>query len=520
MGFMESLESTLNDSKKLTENGAVGYATTGRKLLDLNFAVSSMRNWSDKKIEDEFIKAYFENPLLAIKWLFYLRDIRGNGMGERRSFRVCYSWLAKNKSDIAKALIPIINEYGRYDDLWKLLDTSLKDEVIKYIEKNLDNDMQIIMNTNKTGSISLLAKWLPSANASSKETKRYAQIIIKGLGVTERKYRKMLSALRKYLDVVEVKMSNKEWPEINYSAVPSRANLIYNDAFLRNDEERRRAYLESVKKGETKINAGTLFPHDIVHKYTEGGSRVYNNYNEGIEQLWNALPDTTECDGNTLVIRDGSGSMTSSVGNTRVSAMDISTALAIYFAERSTGEFHNKFITFGAKPQIVNIENAETLRDKLNICYKYTDCSNTNIEATFDLILNTAVKSKMSQEDLPKNVLIVSDMEFDSVARGGYSWGWRESVPSINKTLFETIEKKFKALGYKMPRLIFWNVCSRTGTIPVKENEMGVALVSGFSPAVYKMVLSDKLDPFECLLDQINDKRYDLVEKLIKDKIK
>jgi hypothetical protein len=337
--------------------------------------------------------------------------------------------------------------------------------------------------------------------------------------MTSREYRKMLSKMRKYIDVVECKMSAKEWNGINYEAVPSRANLIYNNAFLRNDEERRRAYLGALEKGEAKINASTLFPHDIVHKYGRG-----YGVDATLEGLWEALPDTVKGCGNTIVVADGSGSMTCNVGgNTGVTALDVANSLAIYFAERSSGEFKDKYITFSERPQLVDFSNAKNLRDKLTIARQHNEVANTNIEAVFDLILNTAIRNKMAQEDMPANILIVSDMEFDSCATSGTpsasrnSWGWySSSYQRPTTTLFDTIAKKYAEHGYKLPRLVFFNVNSRTSTIPVKENDLGVALVSGFSPNTIKMIMSNKLDPYECLLEQLNTERYQAVEDAIK----
>ena len=504
MGFMSAITNELNNEKQLTENGAVGYRTTGKKLLDLNFSVASMRNASEQTIINKFMDAYWENPTLAIKWLFYCRDAR-EGLGERRFFRVVLKQIAEDKPNVAKKVLEFASEYGRWDDLWCLLDTDLVDDVVELVQKQLKEDFENMME-NK--SISLLAKWMPSINTSSKITKKYASIICKKMEDTPRNYRKFLSRMRKYIDIVECKMSAKEWGAINYEAVPSRANLIYNDAFLRNDEERRRAYLGALEKGEAKINASVLFPHDIVHKYTSTGWYTsLKNYDAALEGMWKALPDTVKGNGNTIVVADGSGSMTCNVGgNTSVTALDIANALAIYFAERASGEFKNKYITFSSRPQLVDFSNAKSLRDKIQIALSHDEVANTNIEATFDLILRTAVNNRMSQEDMPKNVLIISDMEFDSAT------SYRS-----NETLFETIAKKYAAQGYKLPRLVFWNVNSRTGTIPVKENNLGVALVSGFSVNIVNMVMSNKLDPYECLIDVLNTKRYQPIEDAIKD---
>ena len=510
--FMNALKATLDNdfNYSVTENGAVGYRTTGKELLDLNFAVSSLRKATETDIVRRFKRAFGEDKVLAMKWLFYARDIRC-GLGERRLFRVVLADLVNSNPEMIIPLINLIPEYGRYDDLWCLLDNKESAKVVlELVDKQLTEDL----NNMKAGkSISLLPKWLPSSNASSAQTKRYAKQIYKAFGLTEREYRKVLSRLRKYLDVVEVKMSSKNWSEIKYEAVPSRANLIYNNAFLRNDEERRREYLSKLTKGETKINASTLFPHDIVHKYSSTNRYSLNPKDAAIEALWKALPDTVQGCGNTIVVADGSGSMTSTVDrNSKVTALEVANALAIYFAERSSGEFKDKYITFSTCPQLVNLSKADSLHDKLQIALTHSEIADTNIERVFDLILTTAINNHMSQEDMPKNILIVSDMEFNSCAtcsNGGY--GHRP-----DQRLFEVIAKKYADAGYLIPRMIFWNVNSRTGTIPVKENELGVALVSGFSVNVVKMVMSGKTEPFECLLETLNSERYAPIEEALK----
>ena len=501
--FMKNLKETLNDefNYSVTENGALGYRTSGKELLDLNFSVSSMRNMNEEKIVEKFVKAFYEDKILAMKWLFYCRDCR-EGIGERRLFRACMKYLAENHQDIAKEVIKLVPEYGRWDDLWCLLDTNLKDDVCKVIVHQLLEDAE---NMKKGNPISLLAKWMPSNCTSSKETKRLAHIIMDAINFTDRQYRKMLSELRAYLNVVEVKMSAKQWDKIDYAAVPSRANLIYNNAFLRNDEERRREYLEKLEKGETKINAGVLFPHDIVNKYVSGW-RIASTDDATIEQLWKALPDYVGGAGNTICVADGSGSMWSRVGNTNVAALTVANALAIYFAERSSGQFKDTYITFSSRPQIVDFSNAKSLREKIEIALRHDEVTNTNIEATFDLILQTAINNEMTQDDMPQNVLVLSDLEFDRMTSG-----------RTDKRLFEELAERYATHGYKLPRLVFWNIMSRTGTIPVKENEAGVALVSGFSPAIVKMVLSNSTDPFECLLEQLNSERYAPVENAVKD---
>lgn len=519
MGFMNSLKKTLNRefNTSVTENGAAGCRTTGRNLLDLNFAVASLRHTGEEEIIDKFVKAFYEDRRLAVIWLFFASDVR-EGLGERRLFRICLRYLAENHPDIAEAVLELVPEYSRWDNLLCLLDTGLRPRVVTLVKNQLDEDVK---NRREEQPISLCAKWLPSVNASSRETRRLARMLAEDLGMTERRYRKTLADLRSYLRLVEVSMSAGAWADIDYKAVPSRANLVYNRAFLRNDEERRRAYLEDLKKGETTIHAGVLYPHDIVHRYFEGGTYRWNPTlrpeDDTLEALWKALPDYVGVVGNTLCVSDGSGSMTSPVGSTGVSCLDVANALSVYFSEHCSGQFRNKYITFSTNPQFVDFGNARTLREKLEIARRYNEVANTNIEAVFDLILQTAKYGRMSQEELPATVLILSDMEFDAAAKcNNYMPGSGSALAAPTEKLFETLGKRYAASGYRLPRLVFWNICSRTCTIPVRENQLGAALVSGFSVTIMKMVLSGETDPYKCLLEQLETKRYEAVDTALK----
>ena len=515
MGFMQKLKNVLNDEYNIsvTENGATGYRTTGKALLDLNFAVSSLRNASSDEIADKFVKAYYEDSLLAIKWLFFAGDVR-QGLGERRLFRTLFLYLAQNHTETAKALMPLIPEYTRWDIVVSLMQTPLADEAASMLWKQLEKDR---INMENGTPISLCAKWLPSENASSEQTKQMARILAQKFSMTAKEYRQMLSAFRRHLKIVEVMMSSGKWAEIRYEAVPSRANLIYNKAFLRNDEERRREFLGAVKKGEQQIHADVLFPHDIVHSYTESGalfcSPTLRPIDATLEELWRALPDYVQGTGNTLCIADGSSSMTSRIGKTNVSRLDVANALAIYFSERCTGQFKDCYISFSQNPQFVDLSKGKTLHDKIEIALHYNEVANTNLEAVFELILLTAVKNHMTQADLPANLLILSDMEFDSATSRRVANTWI----APDEKLFETFAKRYSQYGYRLPRLIFWHICSTTGTIPVKENALGVALVSGFSPMIAKMVLTGETDPYKILTDQLALPRYDAVEQAVKE---
>ena len=266
--FEAALKSTLNDQVSITENGAVGFKTSGKALCDINFAVSSLRGADENKILKMWQEVYAEDPVVAIKWLFMLRDIRG-GMGERRTFRVILKDLAAMHPDIVEKLVPVIADYGRYDDLWELSETPVWNSVVDFVAKQLTDDMKA---KDAGKSITLLAKWLPSCNTSSTKTKELATKIRRALGMDEKTYRKTLSSLRNYGNVLEVKLSAKKWGEVNYDAVPSQANLKYKNAFLRNDEARRCEWLGKLEKGEAKINSSASFPSDIVHSYSKNYS--------------------------------------------------------------------------------------------------------------------------------------------------------------------------------------------------------------------------------------------------------
>ena len=500
--FMNALENETNKRMTLTDNGALAYETSGKKLLDFLFATTALRKASNQQICREFSGVYFEDPLIANKFAFWLRDCRG-GNGERRIFRNYLVWLAENKPEVAKAVIPLVPEYARWDDLLCLLDTDLKDDVCNFIKYQLDEDI-VLCKLGK--NISILAKWMPSLNASSNETRRYAEILRSYLRYTPRQYRKMLSTLRSHLDVVEVKTSANRWGEINYETVPSQANVKYANAFMRHDEDRRIEYLESLKKGEAKINANVLQPHEIVRKYTRrsGWSSYVNGYDEALEQLWNALP--VKSLDNTLVVRDGSSSMCSGYGTT-MCPLDVATALAIYMADHNHGIWKDKFITFSASPKFIDLSNYKNLHDKLVKTYHEDECSNTDIERTMMLILKTAIDNNCSQEDMPKNVAILTDMQFD--------YGIQHS---LSESLFDEIARRYKNAGYKLPRIIFWNLSGSVNkTIPMQQNELGVVLMSGFSVQLLDMVMSGETDPYKVVLETINSPRYDAVEEAVKD---
>lgn len=501
--FMEAMEKELNYGR--TENGALGFRKTLSPIVDLNFKIPSYRD--DKvSLGRDFSDALFYDAVMAIKWAFMARDCRG-GAGERDLFRTLLPSILDEIQEPYHVveLIKLVPEYGRWDDLWVLFGTKWEDALLWVISRQLRTDYSAYAEGK--GKVSLLAKWLPSDNASSAVSRQRASIIKRAVFENPTEYRAILKELRTHLAIVEKDMSEQNWTSIDYARVPSRAALLYRNAFRKQDEIRYEDYLESVEKGESKINAGTLFPHEIVHSYTESCG-LWNleakDYNTTLEELWKALPNY-ESDGSTLVVQDSSGSMRVEVSkSSSVQAINIAAALAIYFAERATGPYKNKYITFSSRPEYVQLQEGWLLRDKLKKSYSYNIVENTNIEAVFDLILKTAVENRLDSDELPKNVLILSDMEFDQ-ARGRTKG---------KKALFETIEENFKYFGYQVPKLIFWNINSRTNTIPLQESDSGLVLISGFSPATIQMVVQGILDPEEALYSMLDSPRYEKLDFL------
>jgi hypothetical protein len=493
MAFIEKLEARLEErggeeNISVTENAGLGYKTSGKKLVDMTFKISSYRGAAAKTILADFSAAFAETPELAVRWLFYARDAR-RGLGERALFRVILEKQFAKDASFAP-LFSLIPEYGRWDDLIAI---ALKNSVAFNIIKTQFAEDRNAAENGKP--ISLLAKWLPSVNSSSPKTQARGKTFAKKLGLSCKDYRKALSALRAQLDVVEVKMSANKWDAITYSAVPSKANVLYRNAFLKHDETRRKDFLEKLKTGEAEINSAVNFPHDIVHQYY-----MTDKPDAALEALWKALPEYSI--ENSIVVADGSGSMYGAgLNNTGIRAIEIANALAVYYAERNKREFKNKYITFSETPQLVDLSHCETLLAKLREAEKHNEVANTNIEAVFEILLDTACANGMTQAELPANVLVISDMEFDACASSNAERG-------INERIFTVIKKRWSEKGYTLPRLIFWNVCSRTGTIPVKENVRGVSLVSGFSPNVTRMLMSGKLDPFEALREVLESERY------------
>lgn len=464
----------------LTENGATTYISTKSHCLDLFGAIGAIRRSPENDIINRFIKAYAEDRDLALKTLFFARDAR-EGLGERRVFRVILNYLAKTEPGSVRRNIEYIAEYGRYDDLLCLIGTPCEKDVIRLIDAQLKKDIA------SDGSVSLLAKWLPSVNTSNKEAVRAARRLARLLGMSEMQYRKTVVALRKRIDILENRLRVMDYT-FDYSKQPALAMLKYRSAFYDNDFDRYCEYLDNVKHGNAKMHTGVLTPYDVIAPcFNWRLKELSAEERNAMDITWNALEDPGN-DENALAVVDGSGSM-------YPRAIAVALSLGIYFAERNKGKFRNHFITFSNRPQLVEIKGSD-IAGKVEYCRRYSEVANTNISAVFNLLLKTAVKYDLPQEELPKRLYIISDMEFD------------ECAENAGATNFENAKRKYAEKGYTLPEIVFWNVESRNNQQPVTMNENGVALVSGCSPRLFSMVASGELDPYKAMLDVLTSERY------------
>lgn len=488
MSYLDNLKNQSNIT--YTENGAVTNKSSLSDCLDLFFIAGASRNLSNKDIYDKVTRAFVEDKDLTMKILFFARDIRG-GLGERRFFRIAMQIVSRLSPESVDKNLKLFSEYGRYDDILAVYySPEIHDSVLSIIKNQLEEDKN---NMNEQKQVSLLAKWLPSVNASSIETKNFARKIAFDLGISEPEYRKTLSSLRKYIDILESRLCKKDYT-FDYSKQPSNAMLKYRKAFLRNDNERYTKFIEDVVKGNKKLNAGTLYPYQIVNKIKKNTFSLSDDEKKSLDATWKSLSNI-ENSQNAIAVIDGSGSMYWS--SQSVMPVDVAISLGIYFAEHNKGAFKNHFITFSMTPKLVEIKGND-IYEKVEYVSSFNECANTNIQAVFDLILDTAVKNKTPQEELPETIYIISDMEFDECARNGQ-----------NKfTNYETAKQKFNKKGYTLPNVVFWNVNSRVSQVPVTMHENGTALVSGATPQIFNMVKSGDINPLSIMMDILNSERY------------
>jgi hypothetical protein len=508
--FMNGLKNATNYT--YTENGALTHVTTRSDLLDMFAMGGAMRTRSNEDVILMFQKAYQENPVYALKCLFYLRDVRG-GQGERRFFRVCMQWLAEFDTDAARRNLKYIPEFGRWDDLYLFVNTPLEADAFAFMKEQLALDVQC-----KTPS--LLAKWLKSENTSSYKSRILGDKTRQYFGMTHKQYRKTLSILRERINIVERLMSENRWDEIEFDKIPSRAGLIYKNAFARHDLERMQSeknvqsYADFAKDASTTVNAKALYPYEVVSKAIDvmnchyyWGKRTDVALDDTdrlmVNKYWDNLTDYFNGQAfNGLAVVDTSGSMT---GYEASAPINVAISLGLYCAERAKGPFANHYISFASRPQLIQTDGVDFC-DKVARIYRTNLCDNTNIEAVFDLLLNTAITNHCSQDDLPQNIIVISDMEFDYAINL-----WGSSMNSSNaETLLERIAEEWKAYGYDMPHLIFWNVEARQANIPMLGNGR-ISYVSGMSPSIFETILSGKTG-YDLMMEKLNSSRYDCIQ--------
>ncbi len=487
------------DNFKTTENGATSFKSTLNAVYDLFALGGAYRKRSDEDCILLFKNAFEEDETLALKCLFYLRDARG-GQGERRFFRLCFHWLAQKHSEAAARNMANVSEYGRYDDLWyTLMDTPLENDMLAFVKHQLALDMEC-----KTPS--LLAKWLPSENASSATTKNLGNRIRQYLGMTHKQYRKTLSILRERINVLERLMSANKWNEIEFDKIPSRAGLIYKNAFARRDIIAKK-YETFAKDTSTKVNADVLYPYEIVAKAV--GNPCYagfwGNYafptmtstdRAMIEKYWNNQKDYLDgkpC--KMMCVVDTSGSMT---GSEAAAPINVAISLGMYCAERLGGPFKNRYVSFSRNPQLIKIEGVDFV-DKVRRIYQTNECSNTDLVKTFRLLKKASKLSAV--EDRLDTVVVISDMEID---HGSYFYSKDAALTEMQK-----MREEWEAEGLKFPNVVYWNVDARQNTF--LDKGPGVTFVSGMSPSIFEQVLTGK-SGWDLCLEKLMSKRYEAVK--------
>lgn len=466
MSYLDELQKATN--KATTENGGATNASTLNPCLDF-FALGASKRKDIESAVRLFSKAYAKDKTTALRTLFYIRDIRG-GQGERDIFRACMEELSAIDPAVSDSMLKFIPEYGRWDDL--LYHRAANGVAVKLVKEQLLKDA-------KTDKPSLLGKWMPSENASSEITRKAALNWAKSLGLKPVQYRKILSKLRKKIVLLEQKMSAKQWKEIEYDKLPSQAFRKHTSAFDRNDHERYQEFIGAVNKGEKKVNTSTVTTAEVIQNVRKGDDNSAN-------AIWKSLDNFVPEDLNAIVVADVSGSMWGR-------PMDISTSLALYFAERNKGYFANKFMTFSERPRLVEVLGG-TLTEKLrNIsCAEWG--MTTNIEATFDVLLGAALMSD-DKEHVPKVIYIISDMEFDACAN------------DADETAFENARRKWNQAGFELPTVVFWNVDARSDNAPATKFDKNVTLISGSNQNAFRFAMEGK-SPLDLMDEVINSERY------------
>lgn len=458
---MNSFVNAVKNQDARTTNGMKALATSSDSIVDLFYKIGASRG---KDIIPDFIAAYQQDKSLALRVALWARDVRG-GAGERQLFRNILQWLEKNDKD---ALIKVLEKtplVGRWDDIQVVSESDMKVIIFNMIKTALDN---------KDG---LAAKWTPRKGSFAAQFREF-------LGWSPKRYRKTLVELTK---VVEQQMCAKQWNEINYSHVPSVASKRYRKAFFKNDKERFEGYVNALVKGEkfegkeVKINASAIFPHDVIRGFANayGIRNLPKSQIDAMIAQWNALPNYIN-DGNILPLVDVSGSMTSIIDKSGLSALEVAVSLGLYCADKNTGDFKDTFLTFSSNPELLHLKG--NIFDKINQMVKSTWHMSTDLHAAFNKILDTAKKYSVPREEMPKTLLILSDMQFNVCVRH-------------DDSAIQMIRRKYEEAGYDFPNVVFWNINSYAN-VPVTVDTSGTALVSGFSPSILTAIMSNDMEDF------------------------
>lgn len=468
-----------------TTNGAKCLGGTGSDLLNL-FANGGALRGRPKVVMSMFLRAIIESSSHAMRCLFYLRDIRG-GQGERKLFRGCMRMIANSGvpflTMLARRNMRFIPEYGRFDDVIHIFEgTPLQSEAMRMVRHQLERD-------TRSETPSLLAKWMPSENTSSRATKRLASVVMSELEYPPRKYRKTLSSLRKKLSVIECRLSNREFDSINFEKVPSCAFKKYTNTFRRHDSKRFKEFLDDVESGDKKVNSATLYPYDLVNPILMGGPVNYEEA-RALDAQWKALPEFIPEGEHAIVIVDTSGSMSS--GMSSVAPICVAVSLGLYIGERMP---HKGFITFSDTPQFIPI-SGETLQEKCENMSQAHWHTNTNLQRVFDLILNMSLMHRLDKDSMIKRLIIISDMQFDTAVG--------------DSTNFEEIDRKYASMGLNRPSICYWNVNASSASTEVAKDQSGALLVSGCSPSILKFVLArTPMDtPMMLMMNVLTSQRY------------
>jgi len=484
---MNTLVEAIKESQNygVTQNGALTLKSTLDKNLDFFAVVGSARNNLPGAIS-LFSSAFIEDPVTAIRIALWARDARG-GAGEREVFRKILAELVKT-SPRAVASIMLsgkIEEIGRFDDYVDLL---VNEKIVKPVREDVATRLRDCI-VEKMPQAGLVAKWLPRKG-------KEAAIIRSLMKIGPKEYRKMLVNAT---NVVESKMCSKEWKDIEFSHIPSVAMSRYAKAFGKNAPTEFSEYKAKLESGEVKAKASVLFPYDVIRSVDHGSVVV-------ADSQWKELPDYINGVSKILPIIDVSGSMTVPAGKSSISCMDVAVSLGLYLTGRQEGAFKNLTMTFETDPSWI-VADKEKFSENVEIVRKASWGGSTNLQASFDLLLSTAIDKNVPFSDMPEYLIVISDMEFN-VAQGNYAYPTKSKKPVTN---FKAIEEKFFLAGYKRPKLIFWNVNARPENLQVKKDEDGTAMITGFSPSIMQSVLKlEEITPLKIMMEAISSPRYDI----------